>query len=341
MIELFSGNVIELSGDNEQLICRKKVLQTAISNFPNITFHVFVSKQTCEILKFQGNNVKVNVIDGTDEDSIISSLECLNKLSNAVYLSAGNTKTIIKHARNIIPRLYDCKRIKPALFNTYPVHDKFVIYSDMGASLSLSKESLVWQTCASIKLVEELFGEKAVVGLFNVGAESEKGYKILQETNNILRNIFPDNFYGNIEPNDLVKKVQGVNAVVTAGFIGNFGIKNFEATASTFKHRALNTYNNSKSLAAKFLGAIGKLCFWYLSKFNWQELNWRLYSGAYLIGLEKMILITHGRSDDVAFYNAILRVNNAKTVKIHELILNSKEIKNIMDNLKTQTDPQS
>src|SRR5690606_37908063 len=126
------------------------------------------------------------------------------------------------------------------------------------------------------------------VGLLTIGAESEKGNKLVKRGHELLRTTPDVDFRGNIEGYDLL--AGKVDVVVTDGFTGNVALKTLEG-AVRYTFGELHSRLNGGRLAR--LGAL-------LQRSRIRRLQGRLdpeaYGGAVLLGLNGTIVIAHGAS---------------------------------------------
>ena len=138
--------------------------------------------------------------------------------------------------------------------------------------------------------------DKPTVGLLNIGSEDMKGSDRIKKASKLIAatNL---NYYGFVEGDDIYKGT--VNVVVTDGFVGNVSLKTGEGLASLFKHVLQTEFK--RNLLTKLLGFIALPVLNAVKK----TLDPRQYNGASLLGLNGIVVKSHGGADTSSFLNAI------------------------------------
>jgi glycerol-3-phosphate acyltransferase PlsX len=142
------------------------------------------------------------------------------------------------------------------------------------------------------------------VGLLNIGEEETKGNELTQEVFALLQRANL-NFIGNIEPDRISLGI--VDVVVTDGFTGNMAVKATEGAAE-FIFRQLRSAIMSRTqykLAAMVLRPA-------LMKMR-QRMDYGEYGGAPLLGVNGVVIITHGRADANAIKNSLRAAKESAT----------------------------
>jgi len=296
--------IVELSGDEDKLAERLKAIQNFAMEDLKRTIHIFLKKE----VGFDVLLPIINIKKYYSAKPIPASLKLLGESDDAVYLSAGDTRKIALHSQIIIKTAFP--EIHPILANTFPKVNGHFIFLDIGASLWPDDKNLFPWIAFAGRSIAELLYKKVKMGLLNIGEEYGKGGEKMEKIRISLLRLFKDEFIGNIEMHNAIKS--DINLLVTSGFLGNLTIKTFEGTVRTMKEKT------TKGRFKKFTDFSFKALF----KFCWNELYWKNYSGAYLLGFKKPILVTHGASDATAFYNALKRACDPATQKIFEKVNN-------------------
>jgi len=309
--------VVEMSGDKDKFTDRLKGVQKFAQNFPDFGISMFVPEEYKLNSFILAKNIKP-----IQSVTLKQSLRFFAKEENSVFVSAGNTGDIALYAHAIIGTIGG-KLTPTILANTFPKVDGHTVFLDMGASLWPTEQLIVWAALAGKSMAEILY-KKAKIGLINIGEEKDKGGE-LKKIRLALEKELPNSKIENIEMNNLAQS--DINVAVTSGFLGNLTIKTFEGTFKTLY---------KKSLKGPF-AFLTRILFMILYKLCWQDLNWKKYSGAYLLGVKKPILITHGCSDEESFYQALVRAIDPLTEKIYEKINNDPAIKNWIEKCQKQT----
>ncbi len=233
----------------------------------------------------------------------------------SAVISAGNTGLYMALSKIILNTIEGIER--PAIGTVIPGKKANTVCLDLGANAECSAKNLVDFAIMGEALARSIFGkEKISIALLNIGSEECKGNKLVKQTSEILKKLF-DNYVGFVEGDDINKGV--VDVIVTDGFTGNVFLKTIEGSAKFIVSELKD------ALAGSFLSKIGALlALPSLSKLK-KKLDPRLYNGAVLLGLNGVVVKSHGGTDDVGFANA---------VKFTMSVLR----KNIFDRIRVQLD---
>src|SRR6201996_6604298 len=148
--------------------------------------------------------------------------------------------------------------------------------------------------------------ERPSVGLLNVGSEEQKGNDAVKGAAAILRGTSGGmNFHGFVEGDDITKGT--VDVVVTDGFTGNIALKTAEGTA-----RLVGTYLR-QALKRSLLGTIGAILAAGPLNTLRRKLDPRASNGGIFLGLNGVVVKSHGGTDAVGFASALdMAVDMAK-----------------------------
>lgn len=150
------------------------------------------------------------------------------------------------------------------------------------------------------------------VAIVNIGAEEEKGNALVKETFPLLRDCEDINFVGSIEAREIPRG--GADVIVCEAFVGNVILKLYEGLSSTLIgviKRGLTSTVKSKIGAALALPALKKT----LKAFDASE-----YGGAPLLGLNGLVVKTHGSSKAREITNSIFQCVTFRQENINEII---------------------
>jgi glycerol-3-phosphate acyltransferase PlsX len=136
------------------------------------------------------------------------------------------------------------------------------------------------------------------VGLLNIGEEVMKGNEIVKAAGELLR-ASPLNFIGNVEGNDIFKGTADV--VVCDGFVGNVALKSSEGVAQMIK--AVINEEFGRNFFTKLLKLIAAPVLLHVK----DRVDHRRYNGAALVGLNGIVIKSHGSMDAFGFEFAIRR----------------------------------
>jgi glycerol-3-phosphate acyltransferase PlsX len=186
---------------------------------------------------------------------------------------------------------------RPALASPFPTQSGPCVLIDIGANVDVKPEHLVqFAVMGSAYARGALAVPDPRVGLVSIGEEAGKGSELVHEAFGLLEQA-PINFVGNIEGRDIPAGT--VDVAVMDGFTGNVLIKFAEGLGSVVG-RLLNEAIKSGPLSL----AGGALLSGSLRRMK-DQMDYRTYGGAALLGVRGMVVIGHGRSDARAVKRAI------------------------------------
>ncbi|MFZ0566062.1 MAG: phosphate acyltransferase PlsX [Chlamydiales bacterium] len=223
--------------------------------------------------------------------TMAEGIALLKKKKIDAFVSTGNTGALVATAMLHLPKLPGIDR--PALLVMVPTDNGGVAVLDVGANISPKPEHLIKYAIMGSVYQQLAHGVGAPqVGLLNIGAEEQKGTKILKETYSILQAYFGKNFLGNVEGRDAFQG--NIDVMVTDGFTGNVFLKTSEGV-SNFLIDYLQTHFGKKGF-----DDIQKVINHLRHQFNYSE-----HPGAFLCGVEGLVIKCHGHSDALALMNGI------------------------------------
>ncbi|WP_109014391.1 phosphate acyltransferase PlsX [Novimethylophilus kurashikiensis] len=210
-------------------------------------------------------------------------------------VSAGNTGALMATARYVLKTLPGIDR--PAIASTLPtLHGKTYVL-DLGANVDCTAEHLLQFGIMGAMLCSCVEHKpNPTVGLLNIGSEAIKGNEIVKEAGELLRGSHL-NFYGNVEGNDIYKGT--VDVVVCDGFVGNVALKASEGLAQMM--RSFISQEFKRNLFTKLMGLAAMPV---LNAFK-RRVDHRRYNGASFLGLNGLVVKSHGSADSFAFGFAI------------------------------------
>lgn len=219
------------------------------------------------------------------------------------FVSAGNSGGLLAAALFGLGRIKGIKR--PAFSTVFPtnsVHGKTFIL-DVGANADVKPEYLYQFALMGNVYAERVLGiPNPRVAIVSNGEEEGKGSQLVIDAAALMKNgTF--NFIGNIEGKDIPAGLADV--VVTDGFTGNVIIKLSEGVARWIRD-AVETEVKKRPLA--WLGAL--LGYGALKSLN-KKLDYREHGGGALLGVDGVVIVTHGRSDAYTIRNAIRAAKTA------------------------------
>jgi glycerol-3-phosphate acyltransferase PlsX len=229
-----------------------------------------------------------------------SMWHCIRSLKEGdadVAVSAGNTGALMAVSMFNLGIIDGVSR--PAIASIWPTLKGQTVVLDCGANVTATDEQLVDFAVMGEAFAHAILGlERPRVGLLNVGSEEQKGNDAVKGAAAILRgSSLPIAFHGFIEGDDITKGT--VDVVVTDGFTGNIALKTAEGTAkliAQFMRQSLKRSLLGRLGAAIASGALNALR---------RKLDPRASNGGIFLGLNGVVVKSHGGTDAVGFASAL------------------------------------
>ncbi|WP_312404674.1 phosphate acyltransferase PlsX [Brevundimonas sp.] len=230
--------------------------------------------------------------------SLWNAIEAVKTGEAGGVVSAGNTGALMAIAKLIL-RMSAPGLERPAIVASWPTFKGHTAVLDVGANIGSDAEQLVEFAIMGEAFQAAVRGvARPTIGLLNVGSEDMKGNEQVKEAHAILRDgPFDLNYHGFVEGDDIAKGT--VDVVVTDGFTGNIALKTAEGTAryiSALLKEALTSNLQSKLGAAIAMPALKKMR---------QKIDPSAINGGPLLGLNGIVVKSHGGADAKGFGNAI------------------------------------
>jgi glycerol-3-phosphate acyltransferase PlsX len=187
---------------------------------------------------------------------------------------------------------------RPAIVSVIPNIKDRSIMLDLGANTDCSSTQLIQFAVMGAAVAKVLLKlDDPTVGLLNIGTERSKGTDALYEAYQFLEKSKNVSFVGFIEGTDITKGTSDV--IVTDGFSGNISLKTMEGTLRYLAYLA------KEEIGKSLLGKIGYLFSRRALLSIQRSIDPRNHNGAPLVGLQKVVIKSHGGSDYTGFANAI------------------------------------
>jgi glycerol-3-phosphate acyltransferase PlsX len=235
---------------------------------------------------------------GRGKSSMWKAIQAVRDGEAEAAVSAGNTGALMAMAKICLKTMAHIER--PAIACMWPTLRGESIVLDVGATIGADAGHLVDMAimgAAMARIVLDL--DRPTVGLLNVGTEEIKGVETVREAGRILRERdlpFLD-YRGFVEGDDLGKGT--VDVVVTEGFTGNIALKTAEGTAKQLAQYLRSAM--SRTLMAKIGYLFAKQAFDALR----DKMDPRKVNGGVFLGLEGVVIKSHGGTDALGFASAI------------------------------------
>jgi glycerol-3-phosphate acyltransferase PlsX len=236
------------------------------------------------------------------KNSMAVGIDLVKKGEADAFVTAGNTGAAWLTALFRLGRIRGVD--KPALAPVFPTAKGSCVVLDIGANPDCEPQNLLQFAILGSIYAEKVRGiHRPTIGLLSNGEEEGKGNHLVKETTPLLKSSGL-NFVGNVEGKEVIGGM--VDVAVTDGFSGNIMLKSSEAVAKLIVDKIKEAIKTGGPLA--MLG--GLLIKPALGKIK-KLLDPSEEGAAPLLGVNGLVFIGHGRSDELAIKNAIRVAKNA------------------------------
>lgn len=235
---------------------------------------------------------------GRWKSSMWKSIEAVKSGDADVCVSAGNTGALMAMSKFCLRTINAVER--PAIAAIWPTLRGESVVLDVGATIGADAHQLIDFSILGAAMARALFDiERPTVGLLNVGVEEIKGQEEVKEAGRVLREagLSSMEYHGFVEGDDIGKGT--VDVVVTEGFSGNIALKTAEGTA-----RQLAEYLRA-AMSRTLMARIGYLFAQGAFSRLREKMDVRKSNGGVFLGLNGIVVKSHGGTDDEGFAAAI------------------------------------
>jgi phosphate acyltransferase len=273
--ELENGDALTIIGQHEIIPALRLHYGSSLSLFECVTTDESIEMEEAPLLAVRRKK----------KSSLAAGMRLLKEGKIDAFVSTGNTGALVASAILHLPMLPGIDR--PALLVMMPAERGKVVVLDVGANIAPKPQHLVSYAILGTLYRKLMFEEVfPTVGLLNIGTEEQKGTKELQETYHLLLETFKESFLGNIEGRQVFHGK--IDVLVTDGFTGNVFLKTSEGI-STFLAEYLGKNFDVKNIVSHL----------------YQQFNYAEHPGAFLCGVDGVVVKCHGFSDQTALMNGI------------------------------------
>ena len=224
--------------------------------------------------------VAINLVKAGEADAVVS---------------AGNTGALMATARFVLRTLPGIDR--PAICSPIPSHNGHSHVLDLGANIDSTAEHLYQFAVMGSELARAIDKvDSPAVGLLNIGQEDIKGNEQVKAANRLLKQGHL-NYIGYVEGDDIFG--DRVDVVVCDGFVGNVALKTTEGLAKMLSSMLKKQF--TKNWLTKMMAVAAMPVLKAIQK----QFDPRRYNGASLLGLQGIVIKSHGGADSLSFANAI------------------------------------
>lgn len=245
------------------------------------------------------------------DSSLVKALNLVKDGTCDAFVSAGSTGATLVGGQVIVGRIKGVER--PPLAPLIPTENGCALLVDCGANVDARPSHLVqFAKMGSIYMENVMNVRTPKVAIVNIGAEEEKGNALVKETYPLLKNCPDINFIGSIEARDIPTGMADV--IVCEAFVGNVILKMYEGVGATLIKKV------KAGMMTSLRSKIGALLVKPALKQTLKAFDLEQYGGAPMLGLNGLVVKTHGSSTSIEIKNSILQCVTFKEQKINEKI---------------------
>lgn len=232
------------------------------------------------------------------DSSLVKAMQLVKNKEADALVSAGSSGAILVGGQVLVGRIPGVNRAP--LAPLIPTAKGMSLLIDCGANVDARPAHLVQFAKMGSIYMEHVMGiKKPRVAIVNIGAEEEKGNALVKETFPLLKECEDINFVGSIEAREIPHGYADV--IVCEAFTGNVILKLYEGVASTLMSAV------KQGMMSSLKSKIGALMVKPALKSTLKQFDTAQYGGAPLLGLNGLVVKTHGSSKVAEIKNTILQ----------------------------------
>ena len=240
----------------------------------------------------------VNAIRKKKQSSLVIGMNMIKHQEADAIVTAGSTGATLVGGQVLVGRIKGIER--PPLAPLVPTEKGVSLLIDCGANVDARPSHLVQFAQIGSICMENIVGIKNPrVAILNIGAEEEKGNQLVKETFPLLKECPGINFIGSIEAREIPHG--GADVIVCEAFAGNIVLKLYEGVAATLLSKV------KEGLMSSLRSKIGALLIKPALKQTLKSFDASQYGGAPLLGLNGLVVKTHGSAKAIDVKNSILQ----------------------------------
>lgn len=277
------------------LVGQASVLEEILSRQPGVDRARLRVEHASEIIAMDERPAQA--LRNKPDSSMRQALELVRQGRAQACVSAGNTGALMALARYVLKTLPGIDR--PAMVTGIPTQAGRTLLLDLGANVDCSAEHL-YQFAVMGAVAAEVQGTlRPRIALLNVGTEDIKGNQQVKLAASLLQQADELNYCGFIEGDGLYRGEADV--VVCDGFVGNILLKSSEGLVTMLSARIASLFK--ESLGSRLVGSLAMPLLRRLQ----DELAPAQHNGASFLGLQGIVVKSHGGAGEEAFKVAIAR----------------------------------
>jgi glycerol-3-phosphate acyltransferase PlsX len=279
---------VELVLVGDRLKLQQEVEKNGLSGNPRIRIH-----HASEVVSM--DEMPVVALKKKKDSSMRVAINLVQDGTVQACVSAGNTGALMATSKFVLKTIRGISR--PAICTALPGINGHTHMLDLGANLECEAENLVEFAVMGSVLAQSVEGIKnPSVGLLNIGSEAVKGSDLIKRASQLISETSL-NYHGFVEGDDIYKGT--VDVIVTDGFVGNVSLKTGEGLAALVSHVLKSEFKRN------WLTKLAAICAMPVLSSVRRQLDPGRYNGASLVGLNGIVVKSHGGADTASFMNAI------------------------------------
>lgn len=315
MADIVNVAVDAMGGDNAPAEIIKGAVQ-AVKECDGVKVYLTGQKEIIEkeLQQYTYNDAMIEIVDAQEiidtseppvmairkkkDSSLVKALHLVKDNVCNGYVSAGSTGATLVGGQVIIGRIKGVER--PPLAPLIPTQKGSSLLIDCGANVDARPSHLVQFAKIGSVYMENIMGIKnPKVAIVNIGAEEDKGNALVKETFPLLKVCPEINFIGSIEAREI--PTGKADVIVCEAFVGNVILKLYEGVGSTLISMV------KQGMMANLRSKIGAIMVKPALKETLKAFDLAQYGGAPLLGLNGLVIKTHGSSKAGEIKNSILQ----------------------------------
>lgn len=280
-----------------------------------------------ELSQYQYDKKRIEVVPATEvietaeppvlairrkkDSSLVKGLNLVKDGLCDGFVSAGSTGAVLVGGQVLVGRIKGVER--PPLAPLIPTEKGVALLIDCGANVDARPSHLVQFAKIGSVYMESVMGVKnPKVAIVNIGAEEEKGNALVKETFPLLKSCPEIHFTGSIEAREI--PAGAADVIVCEAFVGNVILKMYEGVGSSLVKII------KKGLMTSIRSKLGALLVKPALKATLKAFDTEQYGGAPMLGLNGLVVKTHGSAKAVEVKNSILQCVTFTEQNINEKI---------------------
>lgn len=276
------------------LVGDQYVLKKLLRQYPSLDPHQYSIIHTTEVVAM--DELPSHALRNKKDSSMRVAINCVKDEKAQACVSAGNTGALVVTARYVLKTLPGIDR--PAIIAALPTRQSKTRVIDLGANVDSCAEHLFQFAVMGSALIQALDKQpNPKIGLLNIGVEEIKGNDQVKRTAHMLSECSLLNYIGYVEGDDFYSG--RVDLIICDGFVGNVALKASEGLARLIL--SLLKQGFKRNIYSKLIGFLAATVLKPLKN----KVDPARYNGASLLGLNGIVVKSHGASNTLAFQYAI------------------------------------